>query len=90
MNPTVAVFEQRMAALEGGIEAVATSSGHAAQFMAISNIAESGDNIVATSFLYGGVRLFLQSHMTLERALADRSLDPRPITSSRCFSRSLI
>ena len=58
MNPTVAVFEQRMAALEGGIEAVAASSGHAAQFMAISNVAGSGDNIVSTSFLYGGVPLF--------------------------------
>ncbi|KAI5121542.1 hypothetical protein M0805_002601 [Coniferiporia weirii] len=53
-NPTVDVFEKRMAALEGGIAAVATASGHAAQFMAISTIAGTGDNIVATSYLYGG------------------------------------
>ena len=44
-----------MAALEGGIGALATSSGHAAQFMAISTIAGAGDNIVACSYLYGGV-----------------------------------
>lgn len=49
------VFEQRMAALEGGAAAVASSSGHAAQFMAISTIAGAGDNIVSTSYLYGGV-----------------------------------
>ncbi|KAF6756733.1 Cys/Met metabolism PLP-dependent enzyme-domain-containing protein [Ephemerocybe angulata] len=53
-NPTVAVFEQRMAQLEGGIAAVAVSSGQAAQFMAISAIAGAGDNIVSTSYLYGG------------------------------------
>jgi O-acetylhomoserine/O-acetylserine sulfhydrylase-like pyridoxal-dependent enzyme len=44
-----------MAALEGGIAAVASSSGQAAQFMAIANIAGTGDNIVSTSYLYGGV-----------------------------------
>jgi len=44
-----------MAALEGGVAAVAASSGQAAQFMAISNIAGAGDNIVSTSYLYGGV-----------------------------------
>ena len=45
-----------MAALEGGAGALATSSGHAAQFMAIATIARPGDNIVSSSFLYGGVR----------------------------------
>src|SRR5512133_2576031 len=54
MNPTTDVFEKRMAALEGGIAALATSSGHAAQFIALTNILEAGDNIVSTSFLYGG------------------------------------
>ena len=49
------VFEKRIAALEGGVAAVAASSGQAAQFMAISNIAGAGDNIVSTSYLYGGV-----------------------------------
>lgn len=53
-NPTVDVFEKRIAALEGGVAAVAASSGQAAQFMAISNIAGAGDNIVSTSYLYGG------------------------------------
>lgn len=54
MNPTTDVFEKRIAALEGGVAAVATSSGQAAQFLAISTIAQAGDNIVATSNLYGG------------------------------------
>ena len=54
MNPTTDVFEQRIAALEGGVAAVATSSGQAAQFLAISTLAQTGDNIVSTSYLYGG------------------------------------
>ncbi len=54
MNPTTDVFEQRIAALEGGVAAVATSSGQAAQFIAISTIAQAGDNIVSRSSLYGG------------------------------------
>ncbi|MFN8255514.1 MAG: O-acetylhomoserine aminocarboxypropyltransferase/cysteine synthase [Bacteroidales bacterium] len=54
MNPTTDVFEKRVAALEGGVAALATSSGQAAQFLAITNIAESGDNIVSTSYIYGG------------------------------------
>ena len=43
-----------MAALEGGVAAVATSSGQAAQFIAINNLATAGDNIISTSYLYGG------------------------------------
>jgi O-acetylhomoserine/O-acetylserine sulfhydrylase len=54
MNPTTDVFEKRMAALEGGVAAVATSSGQAAQFLAITNLLETGDNLVSTSYLYGG------------------------------------
>jgi O-acetylhomoserine/O-acetylserine sulfhydrylase len=54
MNPTTDVFEQRVAALEGGVAALATGSGQAAQFLAISTIAQAGDNIVSTSYLYGG------------------------------------
>ncbi|KAI0791404.1 O-acetylhomoserine ami [Abortiporus biennis] len=53
-NPTLDVFEKRMAALEGGVAALAASSGHSAQFMAISTIANAGDNIVSSSALYGG------------------------------------
>ncbi len=54
MNPTTDVFEQRIAALEGGIAAVATSSGMAAQFTALATITSAGENIVTTSYLYGG------------------------------------
>ncbi len=54
MNPTTDVFEQRIAALEGGVAAVATSSGQAAQLLAFTTILEAGDEIVSTSYLYGG------------------------------------
>lgn len=54
MNPTSAVFEDRIAALEGGVAALATSSGQAAQLIAISTIVQAGENIVSTSLLYGG------------------------------------
>jgi len=54
MNPTTDVFEKRVAALEGGVTGLATSSGQAAQFIALNNILESGDNFVSTKFLYGG------------------------------------
>lgn len=54
MNPTTDVFEKRIAALEGGVAALATASGQAAQFLALSTLASAGDNIVSTSFLYGG------------------------------------
>ena len=54
MNPTNDVFEQRMAALEGGVAALAVSSGHAAQFLTFSTILQAGDNIVSSPYLYGG------------------------------------
>ena len=54
MNPTTDVFEQRMAALEGGVAALATGSGQAAQFLALNNILQVGDNFVTTPYLYGG------------------------------------
>ena len=54
MNPTTDVFEKRVAALEGGVAALATASGHSAQFLAINNITTVGDNFVTTSHLYGG------------------------------------
>ncbi len=54
MNPTSDVFEKRMAALEGGVAALATASGQAAQFLALNNILQAGDNFISTSFLYGG------------------------------------
>lgn len=54
MNPTTDVFEKRIAALEGGVAALATSSGQAAQFLALNNILQAGDNFVSSSFVYGG------------------------------------
>ena len=65
MNPTTDVFEKRVAALEGGVAALATASGHAAQFLAITNIAQAGDNIVSSSRLYGGT--YNQFKVTLPR-----------------------
>ena len=54
MNPTTDVFEQRIAALEGGAAALAVSSGHSAQFLTLTNIMGLGDNFVSSPFLYGG------------------------------------
>ena len=54
MNPTTDVFEQRLAALEGGVAALATGSGQAAQFLALNNILQAGDNFVTSTYLYGG------------------------------------
>ena len=54
MNPTTDVFEQRIAALEGGVAALATSSGQAAQFIALNNIVQAGDNFISSSYIYGG------------------------------------
>lgn len=54
MNPTTDVFEKRIAALEGGVAALATASGQAAQFLALNNILQAGDNFVTSSYIYGG------------------------------------
>lgn len=54
MNPTTDVFEKRIAALHGGVAALAVSSGHAAQFIALTNILQQGDNFVSSPYLYGG------------------------------------
>ena len=54
MNPTTDVFEKRVAALEGGVAAVAVASGMAGQFIALTNILEAGENFVSSPFLYGG------------------------------------
>ncbi|MFZ2293644.1 MAG: aminotransferase class I/II-fold pyridoxal phosphate-dependent enzyme, partial [Polaromonas sp.] len=76
MNPTNAVLEARMAALEGGIGALAVASGMAAIAYAIQTIAETGDNIVASSALYGGTyNLF--AHTFPQMGIAVRFADPR-------------
>jgi len=59
-NPTVAAFEERMASLEGGIGAVATSSGQAAELLTFASLAGAGDHIVASARLYGGTRTLLE------------------------------
>ena len=76
-NPTTDVFEKRMAALEGGIGALATASGQAAQFLAVATIAQAGENIVATSYLYGGT--FNQFKVALPRL----GIDVRFCTTGR-------
>ncbi|NQV06331.1 O-acetylhomoserine aminocarboxypropyltransferase/cysteine synthase [bacterium] len=84
MNPTTDVFEQRIAALEGGVAAVATASGQAAQITALTTLAQAGDQIVAASYLYGGT--YNQFKVTLPRlgidvAFADGD-DPESIASA--------
>ena len=53
-NPTTDVLEKRLATLEGGIAALAVASGHSAQFIALNNILEQGDNFISSPYLYGG------------------------------------
>ncbi len=65
MNPTNDVLEKRIAALEGGVAALAVASGHAAEFLTFTTLAEAGDNIVASPNLYGGSRNLLS--VTLKR-----------------------
>jgi len=64
-NPTTSAFEERMASLEGGIGAVATASGQAAEFLSVTALAGAGDHIVASSSLYGGT--ITQFSVTLAR-----------------------
>ncbi|WP_261543065.1 O-acetylhomoserine aminocarboxypropyltransferase/cysteine synthase family protein [Burkholderia multivorans] len=76
MNPTTDVLEQRLAALEGGVGALALASGQAAVTYAIHTIAEAGDNIVAASSLYGGTyNLF--AHTLPQYGITTRFADPR-------------
>src|SRR4051794_13397497 len=65
MNPTNDVFEKRIAALEGGVAALAVASGQAAQFIALHNILEAGDRIVSSSHIYGGT--YNQFKVTFKR-----------------------
>ncbi|WP_290797051.1 O-acetylhomoserine aminocarboxypropyltransferase/cysteine synthase family protein [Flavihumibacter sp. UBA7668] len=65
MNPTTDVFEKRVAALEGGVAALAMASGQSAQFITFQNILQQGDNIVSSSFLYGGT--YNQFKVTFKR-----------------------
>lgn len=79
MNPTTDVFEKRIAALEVGVAALAVASGQAAQFIALNNIMQTGDNFVSSSFLYGGTynqfkvsfkRLGIEARFTEDESVA--------------------
>jgi len=80
MNPTNDVLEQRVAALEGGIAALALASGQAAVTYAIQTIAEAGDNIIASSALYGGTYNLLAHTLPLS-GITTRLADPRDLAS---------
>jgi len=78
MNPTTDVLEQRLAALHGGTAAVAVASGHAAENLALLNLAESGDSIVASTSLYGGTwNIFLHTFKRL--GITVRFVEPTDI-----------
>lgn len=70
-NPTTDVFEQRIAALEGGVASLAVSSGHAAQFIALTTILRKGENFVTSPFLYGG------THNQFKVTFANFGIDAR-------------
>ncbi|MCU0450108.1 MAG: O-acetylhomoserine aminocarboxypropyltransferase/cysteine synthase [Bernardetiaceae bacterium] len=80
MNPTNDVFEKRIAALEGGVAALAVSSGQAAQFLALNNILQAGDELVTSPYLYGGTYnqfkvAFKRLGITVKFAESDRAED---------------
>ena len=75
-NPTVAAFEERMASLEGGLGAMATASGMAAEFLTFACLAGAGDHLVASARLYGGTRTLLE--VTLGRFGVETTFVPSP------------
>jgi O-acetylhomoserine (thiol)-lyase len=81
MNPTTAVLEQRVAAMEGGIGALALASGQAATTYALLTIAEAGDNVVSTSTLYGGTYNLL-AHTLPQIGIETRFVDPRDFSGA--------
>jgi O-acetylhomoserine (thiol)-lyase len=85
-NPTVAVFEERMAALEGGVAAVATASGHAALHLAIVTLMGQGSHIVASNALYGGSHN-LFSHTLPRFGIETTKVDPRDFDAFKAAIR---
>src|SRR5450631_1171690 len=84
MNPTNDVFERRLAALEGGVAAVATASGQAAQTLAILNLAQAGDSLVSSSALYGGTFTLFQHtlpRLGIRTKFVDAN-DPRKVAAA--------
>jgi len=101
MNPTNDVLEKRIAALEGGVGALALSSGQAASAFAIQNLARAGDNVVSSTDLYGGTWNLLPTRSRIRASRSASSIRPiqitfaarpttgrAPITPSRCRTRS--
>src|SRR3954465_3745033 len=84
MNPTSDVLEQRVAALEGGVAAVAVASGQAASALAVQNLAHAGDNIVASTDLYGGTWNLFANTMK-DQGIEARFVDP---TDPQNFARA--
>lgn len=85
-NPTVAVLEERMAALEGGVGAIATASGQAALHLAVATLAGAGSHVVAARSLYGGSHNLL--HYTLARfGISTTFVDPRDLDAWRAAVR---
>lgn len=82
MNPTTDVFERRMAALEGGVGALALASGQAAETLAILNLAGAGDNIVSSTDLYGGTYNLFR-HTLPKIGISTRFVDGRDIEGFR-------
>ena len=82
MNPTTDVFERRIAALEGGVAAVATSSGQAAQTLALLNLAQAGDTIVSSSALYGGTFTLFQ-HTLPRLGIRTKFVDANDVRAGR-------
>ena len=85
-NPTVAVFEERMAALEGGVAAVATASGHAALHLAIVTLMGQGSHMVASNALYGGSHN-LFSHTLPRFGIETTKVDPRDFDAFKAAIR---
>ena len=75
-NPTVAAFEERVASLEGGLGAIGTSSGQAAEFLTLAALAGQGDHIVSSAQLYGGTRTLME--VTLARFGVETTFLPEP------------
>lgn len=91
MNPTTAVFEERMADLEGGLAALATASGSAAITYAVMNLAESGDHIVSAATLYGGTHNLLANtlpHYGINTTFVDPDFPDQFVSQSRANTKA--
>ena len=86
MNPTNDVLEKRLAALEGGVAALAVSSGQSASMIAVQNIAQSGDNIVSSTDLYGGTWNLFANQLE-QMGIEVRFVDPEHPENFRKNSR---